>query len=166
MRVPLAPSPLGSLLEMVQADLLARGGRRRERRFFPPLGSYSATWSLRSHQGCSPRDREAGNPQVPILQGLGAVRLPESLNGCVKGWPGETVPQQPGWDTLALDPPENRLGIFPGTTFGVSGTPESCRPDLRLMSQGKREDRGDLPQFLHLGNGNDPAFISWHGYWN
>lgn len=27
--VRLAPSPLGSLLEMVQADLLARGGRRR-----------------------------------------------------------------------------------------------------------------------------------------
>lgn len=78
----------------------------------------------------------------------------------------ETVPQQPGWDTLALDPPESRLGVFPGTILGVSGTPESCRPALRCMSRGKREDRGDLPQFPHLGNGNDAAFISWHGDWN
>lgn len=69
--VLLAPNPLGRLLEMPRADLLASGSRRRKWQFFPPLGSYAATWSLRSHQGYSPRDREAGNPHVPILQGLG-----------------------------------------------------------------------------------------------
>lgn len=72
------------------AELLAKGGGRRK--WIPPFGSYSATCSLRSHQGCPPRDREAGNPHALILWGWGAGRLLESLPGCVKRCSGGTKP--------------------------------------------------------------------------